>query len=205
MFLAGGRPAHIDPPSLLRPDRAAPCANALEAFLADTRPDAYERLIDRLLASVQYGERWARHWLDVAGYADSDGYTAKDVERRFAYKYRDYVIRSMNAGRPWDELIQEQLAGDEMVTPPYKNLAPANVNKLVATGFLRMAPDGTSDPEADQPLARNDTIAGTIQIVSGSLLGLTVACAMPQPSVRSDLARRLLPFSRSLRAGVRSH
>lgn len=149
----------------------------VDRFLADEAPDAYERLVDRLLASPRYGERWARHWLDIAGYADSDGYTPKDPERKYAYKYRDYLIRSLNNDRPWDELIREQLAGDEMLTPPFRDLAPEDVDKLVATGFLRMAPDGTSDPSAEQELARNDTIAETIKIVSTSLLGLSVGCA----------------------------
>lgn len=154
-----------------------PTPEEVDAFLADTTPEAYERLVDRLLASPRYGERWARHWLDVAGYADSDGYTPRDPERKYAYKYRDYLVRSLNADRPWDELIREQLAGDEMVTPPYENLAPPDRDRLIATGFLRMAPDGTGDTSADQPAARNDVIAETIKIVSTSLLGLTVGCA----------------------------
>src|SRR4051794_4680127 len=149
----------------------------IDSFVDDPAPDAYERLVERLLGSPRYGERWARHWLDVAGYADSDGATAKDPERKDAYKYRDYVVRAMNADRPWDELIREQLAGDEMLTPPYKDLAPGDVDKLVATGFLRMAPDGTSDPSVDPDTARNDVVAETIKVVSTSLLGLTVGCA----------------------------
>ncbi|SIO22841.1 Planctomycete cytochrome C [Singulisphaera sp. GP187] len=154
-----------------------PTPAEVDRFLTDEDSNAYERLVDRLLASPRYGERWARHWLDVAGYADSDGYSAKDAERKYAYKYRDYLVRSLNLDRPWDTLIREQLAGDEMLTPPYQDLAPDAVDKLVATGFLRMAPDGSSDPEAEQALARNDTIAETIKIVSTSLLGLTVGCA----------------------------
>ncbi|MBX6311890.1 MAG: PSD1 domain-containing protein [Isosphaeraceae bacterium] len=154
-----------------------PTPEEVTAFLNDEAPDAYERLLDRLLASPHYGERWARHWLDVAGYADSDGYSAKDPERKYAYKYRDYLIRALNADRPWDALIREQLAGDEMLRPPYQNLSPEEQDRLIATGFLRMAPDGTGDPEADQDAARNDVIAETIKIVSTSLLGLTVGCA----------------------------
>ncbi|WP_406693919.1 PSD1 and planctomycete cytochrome C domain-containing protein [Singulisphaera sp. Ch08] len=154
-----------------------PTPTEVDQFLADNDANAYERLVDRLLASPRYGERWARHWLDVAGYADSDGYSPKDAERKYAYKYRDYLIRSLNLDRPWDELIREQLAGDEMLTPPYQDLAPEALDKLVATGFLRMAPDGSSDPAAEQALARNDTIAETIKIVSTSMLGLTIGCA----------------------------
>src|ERR1043166_8905399 len=92
-----------------------PTPAEVEAFLADAAPDAYERLIDRLLDSPHYGERWARHWLDVAGYADSDGYSDADPPRGYAYKYRDYVIRSFNADKPFDRFITEQLAGDELV------------------------------------------------------------------------------------------
>lgn len=154
-----------------------PTLDEVDRFLADNADGAYERMIERLLASPHYGERWARHWLDVAGYADSDGYTPLDPERPYAYKYRDYMIRALNADRPWDELIREQLAGDELLTPPYANLSPGETDKLVATGFLRMCPDGTADSSADQNVARNDVVAETIKIVSTSLLGLSVGCA----------------------------
>jgi hypothetical protein len=154
-----------------------PSPDEVDAFLADSSPDAYERLIDRLLALPQYGERWGRHWLDVAGYADSNGYTETDSERKYAFKYRDYVIRSLNGDKPWDAFLREQLAGDELLTPPYANLTPEQADLLAATGFLRMAPDGTGDGAPDQNLARNDVIAETIKIVSSSLLGLTVGCA----------------------------
>jgi hypothetical protein len=154
-----------------------PTPEEVDAFLGDDRADAYERLVDRLLASPRYGERWARHWMDVAGYSDSDGYTAKDAVRPYAYKYRDYLVRSLNADRPWDELIREQLAGDEMLTAPYTDLAPADLDRLTATGFLRTGPDGTGDPSAEPVTARNDVLAETIKIVSTSLLGLTVGCA----------------------------
>ncbi|MEX2027174.1 MAG: DUF1549 and DUF1553 domain-containing protein, partial [Pirellulaceae bacterium] len=143
---------------------------------AAATPDAYERLVDRLLASPAYGERWGRHWLDVAGYADSDGYTVEDRVRPYAYKYRDYVIRAINADKPWDRMIVEQLAGDELVPPPHQNLNADQIDMLAATGYLRMAPDGTqSDP--DPKTARNAVVADTLKIVSTSLLGLTVGCA----------------------------
>jgi hypothetical protein len=140
-------------------------------------PDAFERQIDRFLDAPQYGERWGRHWLDVAGYADSDGYSEKDLERKYAWKYRDYVIRAFNDDKPWIDFIVEQLAGDELLAPPYANLSPEQADKLIATGFLRMGPDGTGDGAVDQNLARNETIAETIKIVSTSLLGMTVGCA----------------------------
>jgi len=149
-----------------------------DAFLADDKPDAYERLVDRALASPHYGERWGRHWLDVAGYADSDGYNDADTVRPWAWTYRDYVIRSLNADKPFDQFIREQLAGDEMVKQPFKNLSPGDIEKLTATAFLRMAPDGTTiAPAADQKTARNAVMAETLKVVSSSLLGMTVGCA----------------------------
>ncbi len=149
----------------------------IEQFLSDTDDDAFDRLIDRLLASANYGQRWARHWLDVAGYADSDGYTSEDRVRPYAYKYRDYVIRALNDDKPFDQFIREQLAGDEMVAPPYWSLPGPQLDKVLATGFLRMAADGTATAGIDQDLARNQVMSDTIKIVSTSLLGLTVGCA----------------------------
>ncbi|HUY35707.1 MAG TPA: PSD1 and planctomycete cytochrome C domain-containing protein [Pirellulales bacterium] len=155
-----------------------PTPEETDRFLADPSPDAYERLLDRLLNSSRYGERWGRHWLDVAGYADSDGYTGDRV-RLYAYKYRDYVIKAFNQDKPFDQFIQEQLAGDEdeMLRPPYQDLSAAAQEKLVATGFLRMAPDGTAAEGAVAIQARNQCVADTIQVVSTALLGLTVGCA----------------------------
>jgi hypothetical protein len=154
-----------------------PSPERVEEFAADERPDAYDRLVEEMLASPAYGERWARHWLDVAGYADSDGYTEKDPERPWAFRYRDWVIRAFNADMPLDEFVVEQLAGDELIAPPYENLSAADADKLAATGFLRMAPDGTGGGGVDQNAARNDVVAETIKIVSSSMLGLTVGCA----------------------------
>ncbi|HEX7450433.1 MAG TPA: PSD1 and planctomycete cytochrome C domain-containing protein [Pirellulales bacterium] len=154
-----------------------PPPEAIEAFVADASPDAWPRLIERLLASPHYGERWGRHWLDVAGYADSEGYTDEDTPRSSAFRFRDYVIRSFNADKPFDGFIQEQLAGDEMIAPPYKNLSPEAIEKLTATGFLRMSPDGTAASGVDQSVARNQVVADTLQIVCTSLLGMTVHCA----------------------------
>ncbi|HVA49558.1 MAG TPA: PSD1 and planctomycete cytochrome C domain-containing protein [Pirellulales bacterium] len=154
-----------------------PTPEEVEAFVADTSPDAWERVVDRLLASPHYGERWGRHWLDVAGYADSEGYTDEDTPRASAFRYRDYVIRSFNADKPFDQFIQEQLAGDELVPPPYKNLSAEAIDKLTATGFLRMSPDGTASGGVDQNVARNQVVADTLQIVGTSLFGMTLHCA----------------------------
>jgi hypothetical protein len=155
-----------------------PTPEEIELYLSDIGKDAYERMVERALASPQYGERWGRHWLDVAGYADSDGYTDTDPVRAWAFKYRDYVIRAFNADKPFDRFIQEQLAGDEMVKQPYRALKPEDVDKLTATGFLRTVPDGTAAaPAEQQPIARNAVVAETIKVVSSSLLGITVGCA----------------------------
>jgi Protein of unknown function (DUF1553)/Protein of unknown function (DUF1549)/Planctomycete cytochrome C len=157
-----------------------PTIEEVEGFIRDAKakPDeAYQKLIDRLLASPAYGERWGRHWLDVAGYADSEGFSPEDPVRASAWKYRDYVIRSFNADKPFDQFIVEQLAGDELVKPPYTNLKPEDIEKLVATGFLRMAPDGTATPGTNPKEARNQVVADTIKIISTSFLGLTMGCA----------------------------
>ena len=147
-------------------------------YEADRLPGAWERLIDRLLASPHYGERWGRHWLDVAGYADSEGHTDEDRVRQHVFRFRDYVIRSFNADTPFDQFIVEQLAGDELLPrSEYSSLSPLAIEKLTATGFLRMAPDGTASGGIDQNLARNQVIADTLQIVGTSLLGLTINCA----------------------------
>ena len=105
-----------------------PTPNEIADFVADADPAAYEKLVDRLLASPHYGERWARHWLDVVRYADSDGYRI-DHYRPDAWRFRDYVIRSLNSDKPYDRFVQEQLAGDEMF--------PDNSDALIATGYLR--------------------------------------------------------------------
>ena len=152
-----------------------PSPEDVDAFLADSSPDAYERLIDRWLASPHYGERWGRHWLDIAGYADSEG-AAGDEVRPVAYRYRDYVIRAFNEDKPFDEFIREQLAGDEMVGPLQGTPTPQQAEKLIATGFLQMASDTTASAE-DPAAAHNQLVADTLQIVSTSLLGLSVGCA----------------------------
>ncbi|MBD3676531.1 MAG: DUF1553 domain-containing protein [Planctomycetaceae bacterium] len=154
-----------------------PTPEQVVAFENDDSPQAWERLVDSLLSDPRFGERWGRHWLDVAGYADSEGVSNNDPERKWSYKYRDYVIQSFNNNKPYDQFLIEQLAGDELVELPYEELSEGEIEKLTATGFLRMAPDGTMGSGIDQNLARNQVIADTMQIVGSSILGLTVNCA----------------------------
>ncbi len=154
-----------------------PTLEETQAFLNDESPSAYDAMLERLLESKHYGERWGRHWLDVAGYADSEGDGNTDTVRPYIYKYRDYVIKSLNADKPLNQFVIEQLAGDELLTPPYKNMSPETIETLVATGFLRMAADPTASGQGDPDTSRNLVVADTIKIVSSSLLGLSVGCA----------------------------
>jgi len=154
-----------------------PTAGQIDAFLADNRPGAYERLVDGLLASPQYGERWARHWLDVAGYADSDGYLEADRLRPEAWRYRDYVIRALNNDKPYDQFIREQVAGDELSDwRRAEELTPEMAEQLIATGFLRTASDPTYGGYRDKPECYK-VMADTMQIIGSAFLGLTVQCA----------------------------
>jgi hypothetical protein len=144
-----------------------PSPREIEEFVGDNRPDAYERLVDRLLDSPHYGEKWARYWLDLARYADSDGYE-KDRSRPWAWRYRHWLIDALNRDLPFDEFTAEQLAGDL--------LSNRNIDTLVATGFNRNTltnREGGTDPEQfrdEQVLDRAATL-GTVW------LGLTVGCA----------------------------
>lgn len=153
-----------------------PTLEETEAFLTDESAGAYENLIDRLLASPHYGERWARHWLDAAGYADSDGGAMLDAVRPWAYKYRDYVIHAFNSDKSFDRFLHEQLAGDELAGQIAGDLTPEQIELLTATGYLRMAADGAASGDGS-PEARNQVVADTLKIVTSSLLGVSVACA----------------------------
>jgi len=139
-------------------------------------PDWYDRLLTELLDSPHYGERWARHWLDVAGYADSEGYSVADAERPWAWKYRDWVIRALNADKPFDQFVIEQLAGDELAGPRKGDLTPEQIELITATGFLRMAADGTGSG-ANNPDGQNQVMTDTLKIIGTSLLGLSLQCA----------------------------
>lgn len=163
-----------------------PSAAEVRTFLADDRPEAYERMVDRLLASPHYGERWGRHWLDVAGYAESAGILNEDRPLPLAWRYRDYVIQSFNNDKPYDRFLQEQIAGDELTEywAAHDNLdrLPDDVvDGITATGFLRTAADPS---RPDFKTIKNaaaqyfyPTIFDTVQIVCSSTMGLTVQCA----------------------------
>ena len=158
-----------------------PTPEDVVAFRDDRRPDAYERLVERLLASPHHGERWGKYWLDAAGYSESNGYFSADSDRPLAYRYRDYVIRSMNADKPLDQLVREQLAGDELSGyKPGAEVAPAIVGQLIATHFLRNGQDGTGESDGNPDEVKVDKVTvldGAVQIIGSSLLGLTVQCA----------------------------
>ncbi len=144
-----------------------PSPEELHDFLEDKHPDAYERLVDRLIASPHYGEKWARYWLDLAHYADSDGYE-KDRPRPWAWRYRQWVIDALNAGMPFDEFTVEQLAGDL--------LPNATVEQRVATGFLR---NTLTNREAgvDRREARFEQVVDRTNTTATTWLALTVGCA----------------------------
>ncbi len=157
-----------------------PTPEEIADFVNDTSTQAYEKVIDRLLNSPRYGERWGRHWLDLAGYADSEGVLAADALRPNAWRYRDYVIRAFNSDKPFDRFLKEQLAGDELSHyGRYDKMPPDIVEMLAATGFVRTAVDATREDflPADYAEYQWRTLFDTQQIVASSLLGLTLQCA----------------------------
>ncbi len=143
-----------------------PTAEEVEQFVNDPRPDAYQRLVDRLLASPHFGERWGRHWLDVVRFAESDGYR-QDAFRPWAWRYRDWVIRSLNHDKPFDRFLQEQLAGDE--------LFPEDPEALAATGFLRHWPYEFNQRDVVQQ--RRHILNDLTDTTALVFLGLTMQCA----------------------------
>jgi hypothetical protein len=143
-----------------------PLPQEVEAFVNDKSPKAWENLIDRLLASPQYGEKWGRHWLDLVRYAETNSYE-RDNPKPNAWRYRDYVIRSFNEDKPYDQFIREQLAGDELPSPSH--------DAIIATGFYRL---GIWDDEpTDREQARYDELDDIITTTGQVLLGLTLDCA----------------------------
>ncbi|MHC4876150.1 MAG: DUF1553 domain-containing protein [Planctomycetota bacterium] len=152
--------------------------NDVERFLADKSPNWYAKLVDHYLESPHYGERWGRYWLDLCGYADSEGKRSADPIRPHAWRYRDYVIRSFNDDKPYNRFLLEQVAGDELFD--FENadaVTPEMMDALVATGFLRMAPDGTGSDIVDTVAERFEVVADEIEILGTAVLGLTLKCA----------------------------
>ncbi len=142
-----------------------PNPQEVRAFCADSSPKAWEGVVDRLLSSPHYGERWARHWLDVVRYADSGGFEG-DKDRPLAYKYRDYIIRAFNSDKPFTQFIREQLAGDE--------IAPENPDAIIATGYLACGPQ---DIVMQNDKNRADELDDLVSTTGVAFLGLTVGCA----------------------------
>ncbi|MDA1013931.1 MAG: PSD1 and planctomycete cytochrome C domain-containing protein [Planctomycetota bacterium] len=152
-----------------------------QRYLADDRSDAYERLIDSLLASPHYGERWGRYWLDVVGYVDTAGKdfnpTAATLSEGY-WRYRDYVIEATNKDTPWDRFLTEQIAGDELVDwRNAKTYTPKTLELLTATGYLRNVLDATDEDISDLPFDRYEALFKLMERVSTSTLGMTLACA----------------------------
>jgi len=143
-----------------------PSPEEVEPFLADESPDAYERLVERLLDSPRYGERWGRHWLDLARFAESEGFKSDEI-RPHAWRYRDYVIESLTSDKPYDRFIQEQIAGDE--------LWPGDLDARVATAFNRHYPDESNARDLFQ--RRQEILNDVTDTVGHVFLGLTYECA----------------------------
>src|SRR5579859_7097333 len=148
-----------------------PTKKELQDFLADKSPKAFEKVVDRLLASPRYGERWGRHWLDVMRYADSTG---SDEDHRYphAWRYRDYVVQAFNDDMPYDQFVREQLAGDILAADPNSGVG---YRGIIATGFLALGKKALA--QKDLPLKRYDVVDDQIEVTAKAFLGLTVNCA----------------------------
>ena len=175
-----------------------PSPDEIEAFLADQSPNAFESVVDHLLESPYYGERWARHWLDVVRYAESDSYE-RDGPKPFVWRYRDYVIRSFNEDKPYDRFIIEQLAGDELdeVTP----------EAIIATGYYRVGVFQDEPVDHDQELYED--LDDILRTTSEVFLGVTLGCARCHdhkldPIPQRDYYRFMAFFHNIRRYGVRS-
>ncbi len=140
----------------------------VDSFVNDTSPDAYERLVERLLEGQHYGERWARHWLDLARFAESNGY-AFDKDRPAAYHYRDFVIKALNGDMPYDRFVQLQIAGDQ--------LEPNDYMAQAATGFLAAGPFTSQQTQKERERSRYEQLDDVVGTIGTSMLGLTIGCA----------------------------
>jgi hypothetical protein len=145
-----------------------PSPQEIAAFLADKSPDAYRKVVKRLLSSPRYGERWAQHWLDVARFGETNGFEL-DAEREQAWRYRDYVVEALNEDKPYNRFIAEQIAGDE--------LDPNSFKMRVATGFLRAGPQHVVAGNQDLAVNRQEWLTEVMFGVGNGIMGLTVGCA----------------------------
>ncbi len=161
-----------------------PTPEQVDSFVKDSTPGAYERLIDDLLTSPRYGERWARHWLDVVRYADSGGYETDEYFPN-AWRYRDYVIKSFNENKPYDRFVQEQIAGDELwpdnldLHDEYYGIAPEKLEHLearIGTGLYTFGPE-IVESLLDAPKLVHERMTDWVDTTSAAFMGLTVACA----------------------------
>src|SRR4051794_32358595 len=145
-----------------------PTPAEVSAFVADKAPDAWANLVEKLLASPHYGERWGQHWLDVVRFAETDGFEY-DTHRNDAWRYRDYVIRAFNNDKPYDRFIIEQLAGDE--------IAPKEDETLIASGFNRLGPLRKNAGNQEVASSRNEVLTEMTNAVGAAMLGVTLGCA----------------------------
>ena len=176
-----------------------PSFEDVQAFVDDSSKDAYPQLIDRLLASPRYGEKWARHWLDVVRYAESNSFE-RDGTKPFVWRYRDYVIKAFNDDKPYDQFLTEQLAGDELDEPSNET--------IIATGYYRLGQ--WDDEPADRKQALYDGLDDILATTSQGMLGLTVNCARCHdhkidPIPQKDYYRMLSFFRNVKRYGIRDH
>ncbi|MEX0819301.1 MAG: PSD1 and planctomycete cytochrome C domain-containing protein, partial [Pirellulaceae bacterium] len=176
-----------------------PSPEEVHAFLNDDAADAFERVVDQLLESPHYGERWGRHWLDLVRYAETNSYE-RDGDKPFVWRYRDYVIRSFNADKPYDQFVQEQLAGDE--------LEKVTSDSIIATGYYRLGIWQDEPVDAKQELFED--LDDLVRTTSEVYLGMTVGCARCHdhkldPIPQTDYYGMLAFFRNVQRLGVRSH
>lgn len=154
-----------------------PAPQQVDAFVNDSSPGAYHQLVDRLLSSPQYGVRWARYWLDIVRYADTNGFE-RDEFRPSQFHYRDYVVRAFNDDKPYDIFIREQLAGDELPPAPNRPQNQAEIDQLIATGYLRLGPhDTTRSIFGEDRKGHDQLMADLVNTTGEGFLGLTLSCA----------------------------
>lgn len=173
-----------------------PSPAEVDAFVRDKNPQAWQNLVEKLLASPQYGERWGQHWLDVVRFAETDGFEY-DTHRLDAYRYRDYVIRAFNNDKPYDRFVMEQIAGDE--------ISPAEQETLIASGFNRLGPLRKNAGNQEVASSRNEVLTEMTNAVGSAFLGVTLGCARCHdhkfdPIRQSDYYRIQAYF-----AGTQSH